>query len=125
MRKICLALALLLVAVPATAGKAVTFNGSYDWSDGGSDELSAEFKPTGDDEWKVTFRFRWNGNSKTWKGRATGSLEDGGTLEGTSGWNGRSWEFTARIEDGVMKGSHTETKSGGERYSTGTFELRR
>lgn len=106
-------------------GKAVTFAGSYDWKDGGSDELSAEFKPAGENEWKVTFRFRWNNQRKSWKGRAKGTLDDGGTVEGTVKWSGRDWVFSARIEDGVMTGEHIEIQSGDERYPTGTFELKR
>ena len=49
------------------------FSGSYDWKQGGSDELTAEFKPDGEDRWKVTFRFRWGGNDNSWKGSAEGS----------------------------------------------------
>lgn len=101
------------------------FIGSYDWSDGGSDDLSAVFTPDGDGNWKVEFTFRFSGKKNVWKGDATGSLDEGGKLSGTSGWGNRSWEFEAKLKDGVLVGNHTEIRRGGSRYNTGTFELRR
>ena len=62
------------------AGETTTLSGSYDWKDGGSDDLSAEFEPDGEDRWKVTFRFRWSDRDHTWSGAAEGSLDDGSKL---------------------------------------------
>ncbi len=117
----------VLVAAPATgaADTVEQFAGTYDWSDGGSDELTSEFKPTGDDSWKVKFRFRFSGKRNTWKGTAKGSLAEGGTISGTAGWKGRTWEFEATVESGVLRGSHTEILKGGKRYDTGSFEMKR
>ena len=124
-----LAVALLALAVclPALAEKkaAQTFTGTYDWKQGGKDELSAEFTPKGEDSWKVQFRFRWDGESRSWQGTAKGSLEDGGKLTGTATSGGREWEFEAKVSEGVMRGSHTELKNGGKRYDTGSFEISR
>ena len=126
---ILLALALTaLVPLPTPAGdqaETTTFSGSYDWKDGGSDELSVEFVPDGEETWKVKFRFRWNGDRKTWKGTAQGTLADGSELSGTATSGNRNWTFVASISDGVMLGSHEEIRSGGGGYKTGTFELKR
>lgn len=131
MRTKAVFLLVILFAISATAAMsakkapAQRFNGSYDWSDGGSGELSAIFKPNGEGSWKVEFSFRFSGKKNNWKGRASGSLDEGGKLSGSSGWSGRNWEFEAEIENGVMRGTHTEIKPNGDRYSTGSFELRR
>jgi len=118
---------LLIVGVTATQAKKATetFSGQYDWSQGGSDRLSAEFKPVGVDSWKITFRFHFSGRHETWKGTATGSLADGSTLTGTATSGNRNWTFEAGIEDGVMHGSHREVKRSGREYPTGTFKLSR
>jgi hypothetical protein len=112
-------------AVTRAGQEASTFSGSYAWSQGGSDRLSVEFKPDGESRWEVTFRFRFNGRSQTWKGTAQGSLTDGSTLSGTATSGSRNWVFEAGIEDGVMHGTHREIKRGRSRYPTGTFELSR
>jgi hypothetical protein len=119
-----LALALCLPAL-AAENQAEAFTGTYDWKQGGKDELSAEFTPEGEDSWKVRFSFRWDGESRTWQGTAKGSLEDGGKLSGTATSGGREWEFEAKVSEGVMRGSHTELKNGGKRYDTGSFEISR
>ena len=116
--------AITLTSAKEKAEKQV-FSGSYDWKQGGSDELSAEFKPDGENRWKVTFRFRWNKSNNTWKGKAEGSLEDGSTLTGTATSGSRNWIWEASIEDGVMRGSHREIHGSDKRYDTGTFELTR
>ena len=107
------------------AGETTTLRGSYDWKDGGSDDLSADFEPDGDDRWMVTFRFRWNDRDHTWSGTAEGSLEDGSKLTGTATSGNRNWVFEAGIEDGVMRGTHTEIQKSGKEYNTGSFELKR
>ena len=75
--------------------------------------------------WRVEFTFKFSGKRKSWKGTANGSLDDGGTIEGEVEWNGRNWVFEAKLEAGLLRGSHTEIQGGGERYATGTFELNR
>ena len=80
-----LALALALVLAPALAdGEATSFEGKYQWKDGGSDWLKAEFTPTGEGQWDVSFQFKWNGSDYSWTGELEGSLEDGGNLSGTA-----------------------------------------
>jgi hypothetical protein len=128
-RAFLIAMALLVLALgvkPVEAKKETeTFSGQYDWSQGGSDRMSAEFEPEGADSWKVTFRFRFSGRSETWKGTANGSLADGSTLSGTATSGNRNWIFEADIEDGVMRGSHREIKRSGREYPTGTFKISR
>lgn len=58
-------------------------------------------------------------------GSAKGDLEDGSEVTGTASWVPRKWTWTATLEDGVLRGTHTEQKSRGKTYETGTFELRR
>jgi len=120
-------LLLLAVGVTATqAGKSTaTFEGKYDWAQGGNDELRVDFKPDGEDRWKVAFRFHFSGRKETWSGTAVGSLHDGSTLTGTATSGGRNWIFKAGIENGVMRGTHREVKRGGREYATGTFEVSR
>ncbi len=128
MRRTILTLAILALLLTALAARpaAQTFSGSYDWSDGGSDELSAEFRPDGEDRWKVTFRFKWNGKDHSWKGEATGSLSEDGTVSGTvdSGMGRRVWSFEAQLSGETLTGKHTEV-TGGKKYETGTFSLAR
>ena len=123
----------MLIVVVASAAAIVSagdrpverLSGSYDWSDGGSDELSATFKPDGAGRWEIEFSFRFSGKKNKWRGSATGSLDEGGQLSGTSSWRGREWEFEAEMKDGVLRGEHAEIRPGGDRYGTGSFELRR
>lgn len=100
-----------------------TFEGRYEWSQGGSDKLRADFRPDGENRWDVAFRFNFSGRKETWTGTAEGSLADGSKLTGTATSGGRNWIFEARIEDGVMRGEHREVKRGGRQYATGTFEI--
>lgn len=123
----------LLTVVLAAAGitalhaasEPQSFSGRYDWSDGGRDDLRIEFEPKGDGAWSVTFRFRFDGRSNTWKGTAQGSLDDGSELTGTARWRSRRWSWKATIDDGVMSGTHTELRSRGRTYETGTFVVSR
>lgn len=126
MRKLWIAsvLSLALIFGVAGAGDTQNFSGSYDWSSGGSDTLSAEFTPDGENQWKVRFQFRWSDKDHTWRGTATGSLEEGTSVTGTANYNSRNWVFEGTITDGVMSGTHTEIR-GEENYSTGTFEIKR
>ena len=128
-RTLALVLGLALLAVPAAAAaaerEAATFTGTYDWKQGGSDELSAEFTPDGPDRWKVTFRFRFDGKERTWKGTAEGSLNDGTKVTGTARNKKKNFEWKATVEAGVMRGRHTEIFDGGRKFATGTFEVSR
>ena len=86
--------------------------------------MTAEFTTTGDDKWDIQFHFRFAGNNATWEGQAEGDLSDGGSISGTSGYGSRRWVFSATIEDGVMRGKHTEI-IGDKKEDTGTFEIKR
>ena len=114
----------LALVAAVLIGSSETFTGTYDWNQGGKDELRAEFTPSGENSWNVKFKFRFSGRNNTWKGTAEGSLADGGELTGTATNGSRNWIFEASIRNGVMKGVHTEIQRGNE-YKTGTFELSR
>ena len=124
-----LVLAVLTLGAIATASESVPagqiFSGTYDWKDGGSEKLVAEFVPSGENTWDVTFRFRWNGDDNKWTGTAEGILSDGEIVSGTATTGRRNWVFEATIGDGVMRGQHTEKRKDGSSYETGTFEIRR
>ena len=70
--------------------------------------MVAEFEPSGNNTWKVSFRFRWNGDDNAWDGTAKGSPLDGETVTGTATTGRKNWVFEATIEEGVMRGQHTE-----------------
>ena len=123
------AIVLLLLGLGVGTAQArkdtTTFQGRYDWSQGGGDELRADFRPDGENRWKVAFRFQFSGRKETWSGSAQGSLTEGSTLTGTATMGSRNWVFDAAIKDGVMSGSHREVKRSGREYTTGTFEISR
>ncbi len=125
---ILLALCSVALAVAGTAStlaepESQVFTGHYQWHGGGTDDLTAEFEPTGDGQWKVTFRFEFDGKGNTWRGSAEGDLDDGSEVTGTAAWRSRKWTWSATLEDGVMRGTHTELKSRGRTTETGSFEL--
>ena len=102
------------------------FRGTYDWNNGGSDKLIAEFRPDADGQWKVTFKFRFDKIFNSWQGSATGDLTEGGEVSGTTSWEetGRTWVFRGTIEEGVFSGTHAEVREDKE-VASGTFTLRR
>ena len=102
-----------------------SFDGEYQWSQGGDGALEAEFRPDGEDQWKIKFRFKFSSRDYTWKGTAEGSLEDGSPVTGTAkGGGGRTWEFEGTVQDGVMIAKHAE-KRGGSLQQTGSFKISR
>ncbi len=117
---------LAAVSVPASAGGSQTLRGSYDWSNGGSDELSAEFEPAGDGRWTVRFEFVFSGERHAWNGTAEGSLADGGSIAGSASWDesGRNWVFEATLNDGLLEGTHAEVREG-RKSGSGSFRLSR
>ena len=126
MRQLTCTVAIMLLAggIALAEPSAQTFEGEYKWKDGGSDYLSATFTPK-DEGWKVAFNFEWSGKKYTWNGQASGDLSEGSRVTGTaSGQGGRTWEFEGTVKDGVFRGTHTEI-TGGDRYETGGFTLKR
>ena len=125
-----LLMALILVfaagaVVTAKDAAPQTFKGDYDWTDGDIGPLSATFTPDGENAWKVSFDFVWNGDELTWKGTAEGSLADGTEVTGTATDGNRNWVFEGSIKDGVMSGVHREIREGRDPYESGTFEIKR
>ena len=120
-----LAVMLLTAVAPlSSAEDKIVLSGEYEWNNGGSDELTAEFTPTGAGKWDVEFRFRFSGKGNTWNGTALGDLSDGGELTGTATWkkSGRHWVFSGVMQDGELRGSHAEVR-GEQESASGTFRL--
>lgn len=122
----CLALWLLLAAPGLNAETATpqTFAGSYLWEQAKVDgTLQAEFKPTGELSWDVSFHFTFNGSPLTYTGTAQGHL-DNGTLEGRVEATGRQRTFTFKGEfkGGKFTGTHADVSRGREER-TGTLTL--
>ena len=79
------ALALLLTAPSGTvlAEEITTLNGEFKWSQrNSSGDLKADFTPTGEDTWDVSFHFKFRGEPHVYSGTAEGSLSEG-ELSGT------------------------------------------
>lgn len=102
---------------------AQVFTGQYQW-DGGSDQLSIAFLPTGQESWYTEFHFVSGRTEDTWNGTAKGNLQDGSKLIGTVTWKKRAYDFEAKVENGVIEGTHTRM-IGGNRVVTGTFNVSR
>jgi hypothetical protein len=122
-------LALVLVVASfgiSDAADTQTLRGEYRWDNGGSEVLTAEFKPDGEGQWTVKFGFKFSGDNYDWNGTATGSLEEGEEITGTATWSksGRNWVFTGTMKDGVLNGTHAEMR-GGRESPSGSFELSR
>ena len=122
----CLAVvALIVTAAPSTAEDSTTLTGEYRWSrrDNNGD-LEAVFKPTGDEQWDVSFYFTWRGDDHVYSGTAEGSLTDG-ELSGTvlNDNKKRTFTFAGSVEGGVFEGIHKEI-TGGKEERTGTLTLR-
>lgn len=110
------------------AAEPVVLEGSFNWTKQGekTHPLKATFTSTGKDKWDVVFSFKWKNKPQNWKGTAEGDL-NGGALKGTAETNGgkRTWEYSGKASDGVLKCNHTQlTRNGQENeVKTGTFEL--
>jgi hypothetical protein len=94
-------------------GKEVTLKGTFVWSNKPEEthDLNAKLTPTGQNEWNVTWNFRWGKKSMTYVGVVKGDLHNGkvtGTGNTTEG-NVRSFAFEGTAEDGVIKMTHCET----------------
>jgi hypothetical protein len=128
------ALVLLLVASLtgiAFADDSETLTGTFVWErDDGeiSGDLEARFTSTGDETWKVTFHFEWEGESRVWNGTAKGSLEKG-KLEGEAVMDKAddpsTFTFKGKFKRGNFKGTHAQISKEGEPHATGTLTLGR
>jgi hypothetical protein len=86
---------------------------------GGNQKLTAVFTPVEGktNEWKAAYTTQSDGQ---YRGTVTGDLY--GDLSGTASSGGRSWRFTAKTVNGVLKGDHWET-TGGRETNHGTLTL--
>ena len=124
MRRLASAFLLLALAtLPTTAADSRVLEGSYQWSNGDDGPLEATFVATGPETYEVVFRFRFQGKKNTWKGTATGSLEDG-AIKGRvkAGRMKRYWVFECAFDGSSCQGNHAEDKNG-ELVPSGTLSL--
>lgn len=99
----------------------ITLHGEYTWNvDDRREPLTATFESSGEDIWKVTFRFETKGRPHVYEGTAKGSLKQG-SLEGEVRSENRSqlYRFDGTVEDGRFEGRHVnifegERRVGGE-----------
>ncbi|MEM7481053.1 MAG: hypothetical protein AAF481_07740 [Acidobacteriota bacterium] len=118
--------ALVLTASLVAAPDQQVLKGEYFWTyDNTRGDLKATLTPTGENTWDIAFDFRFSGEPHTYKGTATGSL-DNGSLAGTvKNENGRrTFTFEGSFDDGRFEGTHAELRKGKER-SMGTLWLAR
>lgn len=122
-----LAILLLLfvaVTVAGKSGSSTELAGEYQWNLGDTGPLSATFKETSADTWKVSFQFRFGKKSHVYRGTAQGSL-DSGPLEGKIKHRGRRWNFRGEFEDGVFNGKHYELGDDDKEEESGSLRLER
>lgn len=102
------------------------FTGRYEWTVGEKGKLDATFTPTGTpNEYKVEFRFNFNGSPHVYAGTATGDLSDGDLRgEVKSDRGKRTFRFTGETKRGRFKGTHSEVRKNGEETATGTLRLK-
>jgi hypothetical protein len=104
----------------------VEMDGSYVWNVSPRDpgNLRAEFTPNGDNQWNVSFYFRFNGQNHVYTGTASGNLENGPlTGEVANESKRRNWTFEGNCSNGKFTGTHTEIYRDGGTKRTGTLEL--
>lgn len=119
-----LLLFLVAVAVIGKGGSRTELAGEYQWDLKDSRPLTATFKATSTDSWKVSFHFSFGEYSHLYRGTAQGSL-DAGPLEGNIEHRGRRWNFRGEFEDGVFTGKHYELDDGGKEEESGSLRLER
>jgi hypothetical protein len=86
---------------------------------GGNPKLTAVFTPVDGktNEWKAVYTTQSDGQ---YRGTVTGDLY--GDLSGNASSGGRSWSFSAKTVNGVLKGQQWET-TGGKKTNYGTITL--
>ena len=121
-------LTVVAVAVlPSLAADEVTLSGSFVWErpdekiDG---ELDVVFTPSGEGEWRVTFRFDWEGKPRVFEGTAKGSLTGDltGDVDSDDPGHPLKFEFRGSFSDGTFSGTHGYF-SKGELVDAGTLEF--
>ncbi len=124
--------ALLLIAalgltLPAGASSERVLIGTYS-TETETGPIRATFTPSGEGEdgsptWKVVFLVAFDSQEYTYRGSASGSLDEGEL----SGWvddetGSTSYSFRGEHRDGKFEASHAELR-GFEEVPTGTMEL--
>jgi hypothetical protein len=119
-------LVVLCLTVLASAGESDgtrVLAGHYTWNGGAEGDVEAEFAPTGDGTWDVSFRFTFSGQDHTYSGTAEGNLSEGdlvGTVSNESGK--RTFTFDGTFKKGKFRGTHAEIERG-KPQETGSLTL--
>ena len=128
----CTVLGLSAATTPAAPGAAVpasadiTLAGTFNWSGdkSGDHALKAVLTPSGTNEWTAVFTFTWGKDPHTYSGTIKGNLANGTvTGEGENEGGNRTFKFTGRATNRVLKLTHTET-TGGKNTPTGSATLK-
>jgi hypothetical protein len=128
-RTLLILLALSLSGI-ALAADTETLTGEFVWTRDDGDEtgdLEAIFTVTGEGAYDVVFHFDWEGEPRTWKGTAKGSLEKG-KLEGevlSDFDDPATFTFSGKFKKGAFQGTHGQVTKDGELKATGTMTLGR
>jgi hypothetical protein len=124
-RRLLVLAAAICAATPLLADLPRTLEGSYHWEPGRHrGELEATFTPSGENHWDVAFQFTFSGRSHTYRGTATGSLDNGSLAGEVRTEDGRRrFAFRGTVDEGTFSGTHSE-RYGEDEEHTGTLTLR-
>jgi len=110
-------------AESADSAEVRQLTGGFVWNKNRTGDLAAEFSPTGEGKWDVTFRFVFREQNHVYSGTAEGSLS-AGELSGRvlNEGKSRTFVFRGKFEEGTFRGTHAEIEDDLEQ-ETGTLTL--
>ena len=110
----------------ATMETNLTLRGTFTWANEGSQkhELQAKLTPTGTNEWRAVWDFKWKQRPMTFTGIVKGNLHNGSvTGTGEMAEAKRRFAFEGTAKDGALKFEHYEVTRGKGRTGTGEVRL--
>jgi len=103
----------------------LTLRGTFTWSNEGNQkhDLHAKLTPSGTNEWKAVWDFKWKERPLTFTGSVKGNLRNGPiTGTGDMGDGKRRFSLEGTAKEGAITFEHYEVTH--SKKSTGTGELR-
>jgi len=103
----------------------LTLRGTFTWSNEGNQkhDLHAKLTPSGTNEWKAVWDFKWKERPLTFTGSVKGNLRNGLiTGTGDMGDGKRRFSLEGTAKEGAITFEHYEVTH--SKKSTGTGELR-
>ena len=103
----------------------LTLRGTFTWSNEGNQkhDLHAKLTPSGTNEWKAVWDFKWKERPMTFTGSVKGNLRNGPiTGTGDMGDGKRRFSLEGTAKEGAITFEHYEVTH--SKKSTGTGELR-